>query len=269
MTKETIWLDPLLAQCWQGKDVFAAVDALEGEVFRALEGRKTFRTEIAGQSCFVKIHRGVGWKEIIKNLLSLRLPVLGARNEKTAIDVLTACGVPTMRALGFGQRGRNPAHQHSFLITEEIAPSTSLEDVCRDWPSHPPAWCVKQPLLRRVATMARDMHRAGVNHRDFYLCHFLLRDAEALAPAPPLHLIDLHRAQCRARTPERWRRKDLASLYFSALHIGLTRRDWLRFLAIYFDQPWRQVLREQQTLLAWLVREAARLDARFQRKFAR
>lgn len=50
------------------------------------EARRTLRIEVAGQGyLFVKIHRGVGWKEILKNLLSLRLPVLGAGNEWRAI----------------------------------------------------------------------------------------------------------------------------------------------------------------------------------------
>ena len=50
----------------------------------------------------------------------------------------------------------------------------------------------------------------------------------------------------------RWRNKDLAALYFSALDIGLTRRDKLRFLRSYFQQPLRQTLQEEGRLLAWL-----------------
>jgi heptose I phosphotransferase len=41
---------------------------LQGEVFRELEGRRTLRTEVAGRGYFVKIHRGAGWAEIVKNL---------------------------------------------------------------------------------------------------------------------------------------------------------------------------------------------------------
>ena len=33
---------------WAGQDPFAAVEDLQGEVLRALEGRRTLRTEIAG-----------------------------------------------------------------------------------------------------------------------------------------------------------------------------------------------------------------------------
>ena len=69
----------------------------------------------------------------------------------------------------------------------------------------------------------------------------------------------------RAATPLRWRNKDLAALYFSALDIGLTRRDKLRFLKGYFQQPLRQILAEEAALLQWLEHKAAKLYARKQR----
>lgn len=255
---------------WAGSDPFVAVEALQGEVFRELEARRTLRTEVDGRGYFVKIHRGVGWAEIVKNLLSLRLPVLGAANEWRAIGRLAELGVDTMRGVAFGQRGSNPAAQHSFIVTDELAPTISLEDFCRDWPNEPPPVAFKRALIQRVADMASRMHRGGVNHRDFYICHFLLH----LDPAPSsdnfkLSLIDLHRAQVRAKTPQRWRDKDLSSLYFSALNIGLTRRDYLRFLRTYFARPLRQTLRDEGPLLAYLEREAQRLQERYVRKYAK
>ena len=265
----TLFLDQPFRSLWQGRDPFEAVEALQGEVFRELEGRRTLRTEVAGAAYFVKIHRGVGWGEIVKNLLSLRLPVLGARNEWRAIQRLNEVGVATMRAVAFGERGRNPARQHSFIITEALAPTISLEDYCRDWPTAPPPPALKRALIARVADMARRMHAGGMNHRDFYLCHFLLHTEPAPTPqALRLSLIDLHRSQVRAATPRRWRDKDLAGLYFSALEIGLTQRDLLRFLRGYFDGPLRATLQREAPLLRHLAQRAAQLMARYQRKYA-
>jgi heptose I phosphotransferase len=268
MTPQLFIAEPFRA-LWSGRDPFVAVEALEGEVFRELEARRTLRTVVAGRAYFVKIHRGVGWAEILKNLFSLRLPVLGANNEWQAIDRLAAAGVASMRAVAYGQRGRNPAARHSFIITEELAPTISLEDFCRPWPQQPPPAALKHALIARVADMAGRMHRAGVNHRDFYICHFLLHlDPAPAAATLKLSLIDLHRAQLRDKTPRRWRDKDLASLYFSALEIGLTRRDRLRFLRGYFAGSLREILRDEAALLDSLAREADRLQARFLRKFA-
>ncbi|MQM32015.1 MAG: lipopolysaccharide core heptose(I) kinase RfaP [Candidatus Accumulibacter phosphatis] len=269
MSGGVLFLDEPFRSLWAGQDPFVAVEALAGEIFRELEARRTLRTEVAGRGYFVKIHRGVGWAEIVKNLLSLRLPVLGAANEWRAIQRLSEIGVDSMHAVAYGLRGRNPGRQHSFIITEELAPTLSLEDLCLGWKKHPPELRLKRALIARVAGMARRMHRAGINHRDFYLCHFLLH----LDPAPTadqfrLSLIDLHRAQLRAQLPRRWRDKDLAALYFSAVDIGLSRSDLLRFLAAYFACPLRQILRDEAPLFSHLASETRRLQARFARKVA-
>jgi len=251
---------------WAGQDPFVAVEALQGKVYRELEGRRTLRIEVAGRGYFVKIHRGIGWGEIAKNLLTAKLPVLGARQEWQAIERLTAAGVATMTAVAYGERGGNPARQHSFIVTEELAPTTDLEQLSLNWANQPPAPRLKWALIREVASMVGRMHRAGVNHRDCYICHFLLHTDQAVtADNLRLSLIDLHRAQTRSSTPKRWRDKDLASLYFSVLDIGLSRRDKLRFLRSYFQRPLRETLNNEARLLAWLERKADKLYERKQR----
>ncbi|OLU24556.1 lipopolysaccharide core heptose(I) kinase RfaP [Pseudomonas sp. PA15(2017)] len=257
---------------WDGKDAFEAVEGLQGQVYRELEARRTLRTEVNGQGYFVKIHRGVGWGEIVKNLITARLPVLGAGQEWTAIQRLHEAGVSTMTAVAYGERGSNPAQQHSFIITEELAPTVDLEQLTLTWLEQPPALLLKRALVRRVAQMTGRMHAAGVNHRDCYICHFLLHtDKPFDADDFRLSVIDLHRAQVRNAVPKRWRNKDLAGLYFSALHIGLSRRDLLRFIKIYFgvvdSRPLRQILHDEATLLRWLQGKADRLRARYARKY--
>lgn len=251
---------------WAGRDAFAEVEKLDGQVYRELDARRTLRTEVDGHGFFVKIHRGIGWAEILKNLITAKLPVLGAGQEWLAIQRLQEVGVPTMTAVAYGEKGSNPADQHSFIVTEELAPTVSLEDLSMDWVKQPPAPVIKHALIAELARMTGMMHRAGVNHRDCYICHFLLHtDKPLVADDFKLSVIDLHRAQVRSKIPLRWRNKDLAALYFSALDIGLTRRDKLRFLKGYFQQPLRQILAEEAALLGWLERKAAKLYDRKQR----
>jgi len=251
---------------WAGRDAFDAVEELKGQVYRELEARRTLRTEVDGRGYFVKIHRGIGWGEIVKNLITAKLPVLGAGQEWQALERLHQVGVPTMTAVAFGERGANPADQHSFIVTEELAPTVSLEDFSIDWVKQPPAPKLKRALIAEVARMTGMMHRAGVNHRDCYICHFLLHTDRPITPEGlKLSVIDLHRAQTRPKITLRWRNKDLAALYFSALDIGLTRRDKLRFLKGYFLQPLRQILAEESALLSWLEGKAEKLYARKQR----
>lgn len=251
---------------WAGRDAFTEVEKLQGQVYRELDARRTLRTEVDGHGFFVKIHRGIGWAEILKNLITAKLPVLGAGQEWLAIQRLQQVGVPTMTAVAYGEKGSNPADQHSFIVTEELAPTVSLEDLSMDWGKQPPEPVIKHALIAEVARMTGMMHRAGVNHRDCYICHFLLHtDKPLVADDFKLSVIDLHRAQVRSKIPLRWRNKDLAALYFSALDIGLTQRDKLRFLKGYFQQPLRQILAEEAALLGWLERKAAKLYDRKQR----
>lgn len=251
--------EPFLS-LWKGKNIFYEVQKLQGETFRQLETRRTIRFDVAGQSYFLKWHQGTKLKEVIKNLLSLRLPVLGADREWNAIHRLQELGVDTMQGVGFGQQGINPLNRISFIITEDLSPAVSLEDYCAGWLQNPPSRNVKQALIERIAVMVRKMHQGGVNHRDCYLCHFLLHQpANFDNNAFKLSVIDLHRAQIRNTVPVRWRNKDLIGLYFSSLNIGLTQRDYLRFLKIYFQNDIRAIMHDELSLFSTYTRKTERI----------
>lgn len=219
---------------------FDAIMALDGERYRELDNRRTFRFMRGEQAFFAKLHFGVGWGEIIKNLLQGRLPIVSAHNEYAAIQHLDRIGVATMKLAGFGERGLNPATRQSFVLTHELADMISLEDLTKQWALAAPTLPFKRAVWRALARSAGAVHRSGMNHRDFYLCHFLMPRSDRNSAAPRLHLIDLHRAQIRSKVPRRWLEKDLAGLYFSALDAGLSRRDCLRFVRIYTVQNLRQ-----------------------------
>ncbi len=241
-----------------------AIFDVKGDIYREPPGanRRTLRFERGGQGFFLKLHCGVGWREIIKNLGSLRLPVLGASNEWRAIRRLEQVGVETMCLAGFGRAGVSLARQRSFVITEELADCISLEDYCRDWLESPPPFAVKMNLIRRIAEVARRLHKNGINHRDFYICHFLLQAGwDAKVESLHLYLIDLHRVQIRGHTPMRWVVKDIGSLWFSAMQIGLTQRDLLRFIRVYRDLPLRQTLSDDAAFWDEVGARAMALDA--------
>ena len=127
------------------------------------------------------------------------------------------------------------------------------------WAADPPTLALRRRLVHSVADMARRLHGAGVNHRDFYICH-IWANTEALSRGEvELAIIDLHRAQIRPRVPRRWILRDLAALMFSTAHLGLSRNDYLRFLKRYTRRPLRSVLREESALLRRIRRRADRL----------
>ncbi len=236
----------------QSNDLFETILSLRGEVVREMDGRRTLRFSLNGQRFFLKAHFGIGWKEIFKNLSQLRLPVLGAKNEWQAIQRLEPLGIATTTLVGYGIKGLNPARLNSFVITEALEHTVTLEVFCRSWKADPPASPgairFKRALIMKVAEIGRCLHENGMNHRDFYLCHFRLNLSEgneALFAQPPrLYLMDLHRVQMRKHTPRRWIVKDIGSLYFSSMDIGLSLRDLYRFMIRYRNKPLRAVLQE-------------------------
>ncbi len=260
------WMEHL-----EGRDIFKRLFGLEGRVYREEKSRKTLRFTLLGKHYFAKLHQGVGWTEIIKNLLQFRLPVLGAQNEWRAIKRLEQSGIRTMALVGYGKRGWNPARLQSFVVTEELTDTLSLEDFCRDWPNSPPAYTLKRGLIREVARIARTLHENGMNHRDFYICHFLvhvLPGQERMDPGRTgLYLIDLHRMQIRSRTPSRRRIKDLGALYFSSMDIGLTRRDLLRFIREYGKGGLRESLGKNRFFWQRVEKRGEALHRKFIRKY--
>jgi heptose I phosphotransferase len=254
---------------FHGRDAFDRIMDIQGEVFRQQKNRRTVRILKDGKGYFIKIHRQAGWREILKNLVNLRWPVLSAENELRAVRRLEELGIQTMRIVGSGIRGFAPAWLESFLITEELENTISLEDFSRNWPSEPPAFSVKTTIIKSIAEVARCLHQNGVNHRDFYICHFLI-DADSLGKTsgerPDLYLIDLHRVQLRKHTPQRWRIKDLAGLYFSTMEIGLTRNDIFRFMKIYSGKSLRVVLNEDAGFWKLVRRRALKLYEKDQQR---
>lgn len=254
-----IELSPGLSTIKDAPATFDTFLALEGETFRQVGERKTLRFVVGNRGYFIKIHTGVGWREIFKNLFQGRQPVLGAKNEVRAIQRLTELGIETTPLAGYGWRGWNPARQESFVITDELTDTVTLEELSIDWASKPPPLALKRALIGKIAAIAKTLHENGINHRDFYVCHFNL-DSETTGKNDfPLYLMDLHRTQIRARTPERWVIKDVAGLHFSSMDCGLTARDRLRFIRAYRGKPLRTVLAEEKRFWRHVRKRAAKL----------
>ena len=240
----TLELSPELAAHFGDADPFDAILALEGEIFREHKNRRTFRVELSGRPYFVKIHGHTSWRELLKNGSRGRAPVLTAQPEWDAVKQLERLGVPTVSVAGLGIRGRSPAGLESFIITEALEGFVHLDDVARLWRDlpDPTAFRLRRAAALEIASAARTLHTNGLNHRDFYLCHFMLRDRDwSVSSALPLdlHVIDLHRMQHRASTPRRWAVKDMAGILFSALDEPMSTGDAIRFMERYFDRPRR------------------------------
>ncbi len=244
-----LYLSEEFARGIEGADPFASLQAMNGKVYREVKGRKTLQFQLGGKSYFVKLHFGVGWLEIVKNLVLFRMPILSAENEWEAISKLQSLGVATMTIVAYGRKGWNPARRQSFIVTEDLTETISLEDCCREWRNNPPEYLLKLKLIRQIAEISRSLHDGGVCHRDFYLCHFLL-PKKSLDRSDNGHLtlslIDLHRAMVKQNLNKRWLIKDIGSLYYSAMNIGLRQRDLLLFMKLYQNSGLSNCLKDNR-----------------------
>ena len=255
--------------------IFDQLWQLPGETYRRTANRRTLRVALGGAAYFAKLHDGVGWREILKNLLQLKWPILGASHEYAACRHLAAAGVRAPKVAAYGRRGWNPATQRSFVLCEALVRCASLQDVVGDWSRSPPPLALRRQLLREVALLTRNLHGAGVNHRDYYLCHLFVDTRRLARGEVALAVIDLHRAGIRRRVPRRWLLRDLAALLYSAhaalpgsSGLRLSHADLFRFVRDYADAEPAAVIRRDRRFWRAVERRAVRLQRRGHRDTA-
>jgi heptose I phosphotransferase len=233
-----------------------------GEVYRELEGRRTLRTEVDGRGYFVKIHRGIGWGEVFKNLLTAKLPVLGAGQEWRAIKRLHEVGVPTMTAVAYGERGSNPADSTRSSSPKSWRRPSALKTSALTGSSSRPSPSLKRALIAEVARMTGMMHRAGVNHRDCYICHFLLHTDKPVTPTTS----NCRSSTCTAPRPARdqsalAQQRPGGAVFFGAGHRPDPPRQVAFFARLLPDAAAPDPARGS-ALLAWLEGKAQKLYER-------
>lgn len=126
-------------------------------------------------------------------------------------------GIATATPVAAGQRRVGLLRYESFLITESFEPYVSLEKIIRDTP-----WILegksgkelKSRIIKSIAHLARKMHTAGFNHRDFNATHVLISPKDASSNVS-LALFDLQRLDRKKWVRFRWMIKTLAELNYS------------------------------------------------------
>ena len=227
---------------------FLLAENLKGEIYREYGKRTTKNFQFAQKSYFLKFHGPIGWFEIFKNLLQFKIPVVGALREFEALSHLKKHKIDSLEVQGFGNKGFNPANSSSFLITEELYGTISLEDFFLQDRHKELLPTQRRKLIKHVAKLIRKMHLSGLNHRDLYLCHLHIKEDVDFNDIK-VYLIDLHRAQIRSNVPERWLVKDLGGFFHSILQFGLSEKDFYRFMTAYFECSLSELLQNRSKLL--------------------
>ena len=273
-----------------GLTTFEAVMTLRGgEPYRVVPGRSTVRVELPDprggrRAVYVKRYTYAPCCAGLRRVLRLDPPRSFADAELRNMFRVLDAGIPAMRWVALGEeRPASGAAQRSCLVTEEIAGAVQADKYCEaafGADRSREAILRKRGLVRAMANVARRMHCAGLVHRDFYLCHLLVRPAEGAKGAEgaesALHLIDMARiGRTRGAAPPRWVVKDLAALLFSsrpspATHIRsavFTRTDAMRFACAYFHTP--HLTPEQKRLIRRVIRKARWIARREEQRRSR
>jgi hypothetical protein len=170
-------------------------------------------------------------------------------------------GFPVPRASAAGQFLLPGGRLQGFLAVDELTGMLALHEAIplaskRLSPRDFLAW--KRGLAAALAALCRSLHAKRFFHKDLYLCHFYVSEADCLRIPETwdgrLVMIDLHRLGRHRLTWPWWLGKDLGQLLYSSAVEGVTARDRVRF--------WREYARGKQGWLWRWVRWVARTRAR-------
>jgi heptose I phosphotransferase len=222
-----MWFDAAHGEHFRrrGLDDFDAVmEATSGTLMRRLPHRENWRLPWTDaergrqRAAYLKLHRVRSAENRLRAWFNRPpRPSPGVIEAKYILD-LERAGVATMPLLAYGEKLSRRGLQESFLLTEEVFDAVPLDTFLRRRFPGGPEVAERDPclhrLVKKVAEVARHFHALGYNHRDFYCCHFLIRE-----PTPgefTVNLIDLQRVQHRNYWRGRWIVKDLAQLSYSS-----------------------------------------------------
>lgn len=228
-------------------DFDATVMTLESrDRLHAKQGRSTARVLLHAPegdrrplSIYLKRHFRLSWSERLAALIDPRGRHSPGAGEWAHLERVRALGVRVPEVVAVGERIGPWANLQSYLAIAELTESRELNEALPSLARSldgPTFEALKRRIIREMARISATMHKAGVFHKDLYLCHFFLnlRKLDRDPRDVELTLIDLHRLGEHRVWADRWRWKDLGQLLFSMEGVdGATPRDALRFWKHY------------------------------------
>ena len=209
---------------------FSAGRDLHKSNLAAYRSRVEFELNKPAVTVFLKRYDGPPVLVQLKNWFSAHKRIsFGVLGFRSAMELDTA-GINTPKTLFYGEQWGALFEKRSFIITEEIAHSESLERKlpdCFKGPTTLEKLKLRRNFISRLAGFIRRFHDTNYRHRDLYLSHIFYSSDSVF------YLIDLARAFKPVFLCRRFQIKDIAQLYYSAPGRYFSRTDRLRFYLCY------------------------------------
>jgi hypothetical protein len=175
-------------------------------------------------------------------------------SEVDASQKLTAAGINTPKIVCYGWQCGILFEKRSFCITEKIPDAESLERKLPDCFNNSHTARIlkhRRDFISRLAALVKSFHATGLRHRDLYFSHIFYSNNGRF------YLIDLARVFKPLILAERFRMKDIAQLYYSALGKCFSRTDRLRFYLEYTGRS--KLTNEDKVFICTVINKAQRM----------
>jgi len=188
----------------------------------AFRERIMFETVNPNTTLFLKRYRNIPKLIQLKNWLSRKKRISAMACDLEPGEKLRKFDINTPLTIAYGEKWGGIFEKQSFIITEKIPDSLSLEEKLPD-----SFFKNRKKFIKNLAGFVRKFHNTGFRHRDLYLCHIFCNRQEQFT------LIDLNRAFKPFAFSQKYLIKDLAQLYYSSPGDTVTKADRLRFFLAY------------------------------------
>lgn len=217
----------------------------------AFRERIVFDTQNPKATLFLKRYQNIPKLIQLKNWLTRRKKLSTMACDHQPAEELRKLGINTPQTIALGEQWQGLFEKRSFIITEKIPDSSSLEEKLP---------IQKENFIQNLATFVRKFHNTGFRHRDLYLCHIFCDSMGQFT------LIDLNRIFKPLLFSKKYLIKDLTQLYYSAPFDTVTKTDRLRFFLAYLQ---KDNLSKQDKLLIKKIKSKARQMAKHDKKHNR
>jgi hypothetical protein len=234
---------------------FSGGKNLTKDELAAFRQRIMFNTDSPKVVLFLKRYQDVPKSRQLKNWLIRRKRISTMSCDLQPAENLKSFGINTPKTIAFGREWKGLFEKRSFIITEKIPGSASLEEKLPDGFSRQ-----RKNFIESLAAFVQKFHKTGYRHRDLYLCHIFCN------PQGQFTLIDLNRVFKPLFFSQKYRLKDLAQLYYSAPGKIFTKADRLRFFLAYLQ---KNKLSKRDKILIKKIKSKAQGMAKHDKKHGR